>query len=98
MKNTILDYSVEIVPLEEKDKSFSWPFVSHHISNYSLTGFELQLQRNIFKYIITYYFPSGLFVIVSWVIVILFWYSYIQYVFILVFFQVSFLIPPETKG
>jgi hypothetical protein len=66
VRNTILDYSVEIVPLDEKDKTY----VSPNNINYSLSGFEMRLKRNILKYVITYYFPSGLFVIVSWVIVI----------------------------
>jgi hypothetical protein len=66
VKNTILDYSVEIVPLDEKDKTFVWG----SIGNFSLSGFEMRLKRNILKYVITYYLPSGLFVIVSWVIVI----------------------------
>ena len=35
--------------------------------NYSVTGFELKLTRKMAFYIITYYFPTGMFVIVSWI-------------------------------
>ena len=35
--------------------------------NYSVTGFELTLRRKMAFYIITYYFPTGMFVIVSWI-------------------------------
>jgi len=65
--NTVLDYSVEIVPLDEKDS-----FVTRDIyRNYSVTGFEMKLNRNFPKYFLNYYFPSGLFVTISWVICLL---------------------------
>ena len=35
--------------------------------NYSVTGFQLILKRKMSHYIITYYFPAGMFVIVSWI-------------------------------
>merc|ERR1719382_654411 len=35
--------------------------------NYSVTGFELILTRKMSFYIVTYYLPSGLFVVVSWI-------------------------------
>ena len=35
--------------------------------NYSATGFELVLTRKMSFYVVTYYLPSGLFVIVSWI-------------------------------
>jgi hypothetical protein len=66
VKNTILDYSVEIVHLDEKDKTVVW----EGMFNFSVSGFKMRLERNILKYVITYYLPSGLFVIVSWVIVL----------------------------
>ena len=59
--NTILDYSVEILPLNEKDT-----FIMRK-GNYSLAGFEMRLKRNFLKYFLNYYLPSGLFVMVSWV-------------------------------
>ena len=63
LRNTILDYSVQILPLKEEDSLFIW----QDIGNYSLTGFEMRLRRNSLKYLVNYYLPSGLFVIVSWV-------------------------------
>ena len=61
-KNTILDYQVEIYPLKPEDRTYIWL----NIGNYSLTGFEMKLQRHYMKYLFNYYLPSGLFVIVSW--------------------------------
>ena len=34
---------------------------------FSVAGFELTLKRKVSHYIITYYLPSGMFVIVSWI-------------------------------
>jgi hypothetical protein len=34
--------------------------------NYSVTGFEMTLTRRMSHYMITYYLPSSLFVVVSW--------------------------------
>ena len=34
--------------------------------NYSVTGFEMLLTRRMSHYMITYYLPSSLFVVVSW--------------------------------
>ena len=61
-KNAILDYNVEVQPLQEDKQIYVW-----HIGNLSLAGFSIKLERNVFKYIIQYYLPSSLFVIVSWV-------------------------------
>merc|ERR1719400_1261265 len=36
------------------------------LGNFSLAGFEMVLNRHVSTYIITYFIPSGLFVIVSW--------------------------------
>ena len=36
-------------------------------SGYSITGFKINLKRNVNKYIFNYYIPSGLMVITSWV-------------------------------
>ena len=57
-----LDYapSVRYLP---KSKQFK-PYGS---LNYSITGCEIRLERNIKQYIVNYYIPSGLFVMVSWV-------------------------------
>ena len=62
-RNTILDYSIDIIPLDEQDKIFYWL----DIANYSVTGFQINLKRNSLKYLVNFYLPSGLFVIVSWV-------------------------------
>ena len=50
--------------LKPEDSFFEWTSIN---SNYSLTGYEMVLNRNSLKYIINYYLPSGLFVLVSWV-------------------------------
>ena len=34
--------------------------------NYSVAGFRMVMERKISHYVITYYIPSGLFVVVSW--------------------------------
>merc|ERR1712045_441397 len=59
---SVLDYTVDIGELSEK----------HRVSvvltgNSSVTGFKLTLRRKMGFYIITYYFPAGMFVIVSWI-------------------------------
>ena len=88
-QSIILDYSIAIRSLREKDKIF----LAGALGNYSLAGFEMvmiilvwsgtptkklcflqNLERHVMSYIITYYLPSGLFVVVSWI---------------------SFLIPPD---
>ena len=61
-EHSVLDFSIEILPLKQKDELLIWDY-----DNYSLTGFEMRLERNSFKYIVNYYLPSGLFVVVSWV-------------------------------
>ena len=63
LRNTILDYNVALDPLKPEDSLFIW----QSIGNYSLTGFEMTLRRNSLKYLVNYYLPSGLFVVVSWV-------------------------------
>ena len=35
--------------------------------NWSITGFELKLQRHLMKYILDYYIPCGILVTISWV-------------------------------
>ena len=63
-KITILDYSIiEINTLPIDKQVYVW----HDIGNLSVAGFEIKLKRNMFKYLINFYLPSGLFVIVSWV-------------------------------
>jgi len=59
----ILDYRILIRNLSHKDKMFN----GGALGNYSLAGFEMILERHVMSYIITYYLPSGLFVVVSWI-------------------------------
>ena len=62
-QSIILDYNIAIRTLREKDKIF----LAGALGNYSLAGFEMILDRHISHYIINYYLPSGLFVVVSWI-------------------------------
>ena len=62
--DVILDYSVEIQPLKDKDRTFYWAGAG---ANFSIAGMEVHLYRHKWTYIIQYYISSGLFVIVSWV-------------------------------
>ena len=59
---SILDYDINIYPLLPKDRSYTALNM-----NYSVAGFQLVLSRKASFYIVTYYLPSGLFVIVSWI-------------------------------
>ena len=49
--------------LPESDRVFE----GGALGNYSLAGFEMVLVRHVMHYIINYYLPSGLFVVVSWI-------------------------------
>ena len=40
---------------------------SSGLGNFSIAGFEVRLKRHSMKYIIYNYFPSGLFVCLSWI-------------------------------
>ena len=59
---SILDYDIEIYPLVAEDKQYSALNM-----NYSVAGFQLVLARKVSFYVVTYYLPSGLFVVVSWI-------------------------------
>ena len=59
---SILDYQIQIKDLKPEE--------THYMAlgmNYSVAGFEMILQRKMSFYIVTYYLPSGLFVVVSWI-------------------------------
>ena len=59
---SILDYRIHFKALKPED--------THYMAigmNYSTAGFEIILSRKMSFYIITYYLPSGLFVVVSWI-------------------------------
>jgi len=62
-QNTILDYKVEVTPLEENDTMLLYG----DMGNYSIGGFQFKFKRHMGKYVWNYHFPSGLFVVVSWV-------------------------------
>jgi len=62
-RSIVLDYDIRIKPLDEEDKVFQ----GGSLGNFSLAGFEMILTRHVSHYIITYYLPSGLFVVVSWI-------------------------------
>jgi len=62
-QSIILDYAINIKNLKRKDQMFD----AGALGNFSLAGFEMTLERHFTSYIITYYLPSGLFVVVSWI-------------------------------
>ena len=62
-QTSVLDYHIEKFELRDEYTKFNWA----GSDNYSLTGFEMHLQRKVHNYITNYYLPSGLFVVVSWV-------------------------------
>ena len=65
-QNAILDYGIQLRKLNKEVTWDSFEFTSH--LNFTNGGFELIMKRHKLKYIINHYLPSGLFVIVSWVI------------------------------
>jgi len=62
-QSIILDYEISIKNLKKSDRIFE----AGALGNFSLAGFEMTLSRHVMSYIITYYLPSGLFVVVSWI-------------------------------
>ena len=54
-RSTILDYSVEVRGLNEKDRIL--PFGD--LGDFSLTGVEIIFTRHKLKYMYKYYLPSG---------------------------------------
>jgi len=62
-QSIILDYKISINELRNRDQIFD----AGALGNFSLAGFEMTLERHVMSYIITYYLPSGLFVVVSWI-------------------------------
>jgi hypothetical protein len=59
---SILDYKIHFNPLRPEDTHYEAIGM-----NYSTAGFEMILSRKMSFYIITYYLPSGLFVVISWI-------------------------------
>ena len=62
-RSIVLDYDIAINNLRKEDQIF----IGGSLGNYSLAGFEMILRRHVSHYIINYYLPSGLFVVVSWI-------------------------------
>ncbi|XP_040575478.1 glycine receptor subunit alpha-2-like [Lepeophtheirus salmonis] len=61
-QQTTLDYQVNFQDLR--------PDETHYLAlgmNYSVAGFQIILTRKVSFYIVTYYLPSALFVLVSWI-------------------------------
>ena len=56
-----LDYKTEIFPLPEEE------CIKNYTKSYSVTGYQIRFHRNLIKYIVTFYIPSALVVMVSWV-------------------------------
>ena len=73
--------------LKPEDSFFEWTSIN---SNYSLTGYEMVLNRNSLKYIVNYYLPSGLFVLGKSLSN-----KFTLILILLPVSWVSFLIPPE---
>ena len=61
--SVVLDYHVTVAPLEGGDRFLDYG----ELGNFSVAGFEMILARHLSHYLITYYLPSGLFVVVSWI-------------------------------
>ena len=74
---SVMDYTVHIGELRDAHKlsvvltgnlcKIIYNIALSFAGNYSVTGFQLTLRRKMSHYIITYYFPTGMFVIVSWI-------------------------------
>jgi hypothetical protein len=67
-------YILCVLKTQRAVKGQCYTYITHAVSlsncagmNYSTAGFELVLTRKMSFYIITYYLPSGLFVVVSWI-------------------------------
>ena len=53
---------VRITELDWQEKYY----LPQETGNYSVAGFRMVMERKVSQYVITYYLPSGLFVVVSW--------------------------------
>ena len=61
--NSVLDYTVNIQNLPPHKKNYG----GYYVGNFSVAGIEITLKRKMTHYIISWYLPSGIFVIVSWI-------------------------------
>ena len=60
---SLLDYSPQVYPLPKSMEKY----IDREMMTYARAGCLIRLERNIIKYIVNHYIPSGLLVIVSWV-------------------------------
>ena len=58
------DYNFKLQQLTETERNYKW---NNYPSYYSATGFKMKLTRRPKMYILMYYLPSTLFVIISWI-------------------------------
>ena len=61
----VLDYRIDIFNLSSEYLLMKG--LEDPNSNFTLTGFMMELNRKRFSYVVNFYLPSGLFVVVSWV-------------------------------
>ena len=59
---SIFNAQVKITELDWQEKYY----LPQETGNYSVAGFRMLMERKVSQYVITYYLPSGLFVVVSW--------------------------------
>ena len=59
---SIFNVQVKITELDWQEKYY----LPQETGNYSVAGFRMLMERKVSQYVITYYLPSGLFVVVSW--------------------------------
>ena len=93
----LLDYSFEIEAVPPGSQSYFEVLRSY-------TGFNINLERNIYKYIWNYYIPSGLLVSISWVsilwkimkIIFYFFKKKNSCYFYFFFLKISFVIPQDV--
>ena len=62
--NSVLDYTVNIQNLPPHKQNYEGYYGDDY---YSVAGIEITLKRKMTHYIISWYLPSGIFVIVSWI-------------------------------
>ncbi|XP_040574738.1 pH-sensitive chloride channel 2 [Lepeophtheirus salmonis] len=63
--STFSEYSMKLSPLPKLKKQMTE--INSSFQFHDVTGFILLLSRNPKSYVINYFFPSGLFVVVSWI-------------------------------
>ena len=61
------EYDIELLQLDEAEKNieYQFPFL-YQTSTLPVAGFKIKLSRKSWKYLLTYYLPSTIIVIISW--------------------------------